>query len=514
VFVDQYGADQEDVIRNRIGETRSLRKLLAPKTARSDAPRQLVEVRHLTLDDLTQDVLADARLVVVAGLHDPAASTALLREYVQQGGQLVIAAGGTFDPEAWNDAGWNGGAGILPLPLLKQPIGEVPEAAGSELKIFHLSFESLLGEDFFQLANVPESELRDLYSEPFFFKAVEVDATAETLSAWRDAEIKRLEKEDALLRAANEQREEIAAREAEGQLSDTDRSAKRDIEARLRAMRPQWLTWAAAAGNFAASQEDSLPLDPAERALRIQTLAQNHTPQVLARFDTDRRPPYLVSRRIGRGEVIFAASGLSSSWNTLSTTSAVLIFDRILRSMTQSTLPRRNYPAMERLVLPLPREEPNLTVSLARPGQRLAEEPLDVGYIGAGQSAEAVERGVTVTGLLERGVYRVAGFRSTSGNDLPPEARDKPVWEVPIVISGSGEESQLDPLSREQFETLAAGANLRWIGPAEDISLAGVAIRGQTSWWWLVLLVLVLLVLEMSVLAWPALRTSPEGAAA
>lgn len=99
VFIDQFGPDAEDAIQGRLGETRHLRKLLAPKTSRSDAPRQLVNVRHITQESLTQDVLADARLVVIAGLREPGAMVPLLRDYVRQGGQLVIAAGGDFDPD-------------------------------------------------------------------------------------------------------------------------------------------------------------------------------------------------------------------------------------------------------------------------------------------------------------------------------------------------------------------------------------------------------------------------------
>ena len=46
VFVDQYGED-EDPIRFRFGETLRLRKLLAPKAVREDAPRQVVKIRHV-----------------------------------------------------------------------------------------------------------------------------------------------------------------------------------------------------------------------------------------------------------------------------------------------------------------------------------------------------------------------------------------------------------------------------------------------------------------------------------
>jgi len=199
---------------------------------------------------------------------------------------------------------------------------------------------------------------------------------------------------------------------------------------------------------------------------------------------------------------MFCSTGLLSSWNTLPKTNAVLIFDRILRAMTQSTLPRRNFPATLRLALPLPPQEQNLIVSLARPGKKQEDEPLDVGYISPDQ------RGVTLTALLARGVYRVRGIRPSLAPASAPAA-DKPVWDVPLVVSGPAEESDLTALTREQFDEVAVRANLRWVGAGDEISLAGVAIRGQTSWWWLVLFVLTLLLVEMSVLAWPTLQPEP-----
>ena len=47
----------------------------------------------------------------------------LLREYVEQGGQLVIAAGGEFDPVAWQKRGLARGRGILPAPLEPDFVG-------------------------------------------------------------------------------------------------------------------------------------------------------------------------------------------------------------------------------------------------------------------------------------------------------------------------------------------------------------------------------------------------------
>ena len=70
--------------------------------------------------------------------------------YVEQGGQLVIAAGGDFDPAAWNEAAWLDGAGILPAPLKPQMVGKTPEEATGDtmLKPFFISFPSVAGNDY------------------------------------------------------------------------------------------------------------------------------------------------------------------------------------------------------------------------------------------------------------------------------------------------------------------------------------------------------------------------------
>lgn len=494
VFVDQYGPEQEDAIKGRLGETRHLRKLLAPKSSRADAPRQLVSVRHLTQEELTQDALADARLVVIAGLREPGSLVPLLRDYVRQGGQLVIAAGADFDPAAWNDAAWQGGNGILPLPLAREPLGETPDVAGENLKPFFLSFDSLAGEDYFHIAGIGEAELRDLYAEPFFFKAAAVDSSPEVLATWKQAEIKRLEDELTQLAGLRQA--------ATGKKDEGDEPAPAIDPAKLRELRPNWLSWAAEAGDLA---EPVLPEDAAQRQRLLETLAQAHAPHVLARYDLPGRPAFLVARPIGRGEVLFCSTGLLSPWNTLPKTNAILIFDRILRGLTQNTLPRRNFAATERLTLPLPPSEQNLIVTLARPGQKLADEPLDVGYIGPDQ------RGVQVTNLYQRGIYRVTGYRPSLSEQAPLVA-DKPVWDLPLVVSGDAAESDLTPLTRSQFEDAATAADFRWVGAGEEISLAGTAISGQNTWWWLVLVVLALLLVEMTVLAWPTFQPTAVAA--
>ena len=85
VFVDQYGAE-EDGKRNRYGETRHLRRLLAPVTERAATrPGSWSNVRHVKIDQLDRDMLKDARLVVIAGVASPEGAVALLRDYVGRG---------------------------------------------------------------------------------------------------------------------------------------------------------------------------------------------------------------------------------------------------------------------------------------------------------------------------------------------------------------------------------------------------------------------------------------------
>ena len=76
-----------------------------------------------------------------------------------------------------------------------------------------------------------------------------------------------------------------------------------------------------------------------------------------------------------------------------------------------------------------------------------------------------------------------------------------------MAVNGRAAESELTPLARDEFETRVGSAGLRWVGPDEEISLQGSQIRGQESWWWLILAVLGLLLLEVMMLAAPLWRT-------
>ena len=72
VFVDQHG-EGEEVSKGRIGETGPFRWMLAPNLAGESQARPLIQVRHTTIDRLDRKLLADARMVVIAGVADPGA---------------------------------------------------------------------------------------------------------------------------------------------------------------------------------------------------------------------------------------------------------------------------------------------------------------------------------------------------------------------------------------------------------------------------------------------------------
>jgi hypothetical protein len=510
VFIDQYGADEENPAQNRLGETRHLRKLLAPVASHGEMQRQLIKVRHLSVEQLQQDAINDARVVAIAGVQRlQHTQVQVLRDYVQQGGQLLIGAGADFDPAAWSETAWLHGQGILPLPLKREAIGEVPQP-GATPKTFSLSFESLGNNPFFKLAGVPENDLRDIYAEPYFFKAVDVDSSDDALKSLRTSLAALLSEQLDELAAIDARETDLIRKETGGELSESERQQRLADAARRRELRPEWLTWTASA-EFPAEAE--LPKEKSQRDRRLDDLVNASTPQVIARFTSDRGPAFLVQRQIGRGKVIFCSSGLLSSWNTLPKTNAIVMFDRILRNMIKATLPARNIDPTDQLTLPLPREDQQVIAQLQRPGG-LEPEPIDVGFIGKDQ------RGVTLHGLLQRGLYTVSA-KATALSADPALAEQGNVWEVPLAVNGGTnasesdtDESDLAPLSAGRFAELTEGSQLRWVEEGDEISLAGAAIRGQNLWWYLAAAVLLLLIAEMIVLAWPQLSaiSNPQSA--
>jgi len=129
------------------------------------------------MNELSASLLGNARLVVIAGVHSPTPTAVeLLRQYVEDGGQLLITAGAAFQPAAWNSAAWNDGQGILPVALAAEWIGGLPDAETDAAISFHLDPASFR-RDVFAL-RVSDSQWNELIRAPFFYQAVRVDSNA------------------------------------------------------------------------------------------------------------------------------------------------------------------------------------------------------------------------------------------------------------------------------------------------------------------------------------------------
>ncbi len=124
--------------KNQYGETFLLRRLLAPVTIRGDFGRQLIQVRHLRIDELDREALAGCP---AGGDRRRRGSRRRRRACCgitcEQGGQLVICAGGEFDPAAWQAVGL-AGRGRHSARSAGQPAGR-PVAFGGQRAVAAVS---------------------------------------------------------------------------------------------------------------------------------------------------------------------------------------------------------------------------------------------------------------------------------------------------------------------------------------------------------------------------------------
>ena len=484
VFIDQYG-DTEDLDRNEVGETYRLRRLLAPQTATDDETgRQLIRIRHLTVDRVDREVLSDARLVVIAGVESPGDSVPVLRQYVEQGGALVIAAGADFDIDRWQEEGWLDGAGILPAPLDIEPIGELPEVTLGEIQAFFLDFRSLQ-HDYFLIEGESPEALTDLYRMPTFFKAVSVNVSSSVVDDLVELEARRIEDARRVLSEIAERRTEYEELERQGNVNDQIADQHAVDEERRSELSPAWLSWADADRR---SQLDELS---------PQALARK--PRILARYSKN-ESPFLVERQIGAGRVFFFSSGLYSSWNIeLTSSNAILMFDRILRQLLQDSLPRRNFETGDDVALAAQKSE-RLRWDLRLPDQtqqNLVVEALSASRFGV------VVRDADTQGHYAVRATDVSAGDAVAGADGKPGNENGSVTSVPLAFNCPGDESRIEPLDSLAFRERMGEGTWRWLESGESISLEGSQVRGRDFWKWLVVAVVIFLLAEMAILAWP-----------
>ena len=456
VFVDQYG-EEESLDSGQVGETYRLRRLLAPRPAEG-AYESLVAVRRRTIEQLSLPDLEDARLVVVAGVELPTnEAVSLLRQYVEQGGSLVITAGANFDPAAWNEVAWLDGQGLLPLPLAATPFGIRPSqaAAGSRIEPFRLE-TSGLSHPFFQIEGESSESLTSLWSQPFFFQALAVDDSEETIRQAVEEEARRIAAE----------RTALAAGASEFDLA------------------PSWLLWK----NQRRAAGGDNPDADRPGALSPDELAERSVPRVLARFAKQGAGgtglPYLVERRLGYGRVLLLTAGISSDWDTLSQTNAIVLLDRITRSLLEETLPARNFAAGDTVTMPIERQS-EVTYTVETPDGDSRPVPLDA--TGAGFVVRLEDTSIA-------GIYSVTTRRESG--DLA-----EPIDRRVLAVNGPIEESDLTRLTATQLNERFGTDAMRFVGPNEAISFTGGTTRGEDLWRWLAVAVLACLLLEMAVAA-------------
>lgn len=485
VFIDQWNDQDEDPRRGRFGETWNLRKLLAPVLSSRPDTEQLIQIRHHTFNDLDEatlkETLRDTRLTVIAGVASPPEyAVAILRQYVRQGGQLFIASGGDFDPQRWTESAWLDGSGILPLPLEATPQGEDIETAGDRLQPFRIATTGLLDHAYFRLTDLEESALIDLYTDPLFFKTVvprRDDAAIEAIRA---------EQQTYWENRLGQDPQKQASSEAD------------DFQ--------PWLVWQQETpletdiSDSAASGDDN----QAAQALKIEQMVSRSLPQTLARYDNG--VDFVVQRQIGKGNVVMMTTGIQSRWNTLATTNAIIVCDRILRSMIASTLPRRNFPVGSSATLVLPPRAGETSPMLVGPdGQRPI--PLPIRFV------DGQFRGVRLETLESSGLHRIelestaaqpSGPMGENGGGSSVRSIAGSENHIPISVEQATLESELNYLDAETFAGLGLGDQLTWVESGETIRLVGGRVYGHNWWKYLIGLLLVILLIEMLVAASPA----------
>jgi hypothetical protein len=476
VFIDQYGREEKPSL-NQYGETFPLRRLLAPKTSRQEDDKQLVEVRHRKAAEVTQEDLKDARLVAIAGIKAPTDKLVrLLREYVEQGGVVFLAAGGEFDPMAWQQEAFLDGAGILPAPLKPVMIGKLPVGDAQDPEVFHLA-PATMSDPIFQL-DMPAQELADMLTAPFFYKAVAVDMSA---GAAMDAvERKRIEARRTWLKANDDNEKLWAEQERKGQFAAADKDRREADRLARKDMEPKWLLWSVRPEK-----------DPADMA--VEELVRRGQPQVMGQYDNGE--VFAVRRDIGLGRVIMMTTGCWPQWNNLAVEQSVLLLDQALRGLMTRALPKRTFGPVNEVVVPIDPADQGADFTIRGPDEEHAR-PISV------EALSQTSFGLIVRSVEQRGVYRIHRQRSSPKGGAPKDDS----WTMLLAVNGPSEEGELASIDEEGLRQRMGTADFRWLSGEQDLRLEGMALVGHNYWKYLMAMAMACLLGEMLFLAAPALR--------
>ncbi|MDZ4684213.1 MAG: hypothetical protein SH850_03935, partial [Planctomycetaceae bacterium] len=221
---------------------------------------------------------------------------------------------------------------------------------------------------------------------------------------------------------------------------------------------------------------------------RSAETSQPNAQRVLAMF-SDGRTPWVIEHRLGRGRVVWFASGVSSDWNLLRTSGAMYVFHRLMSRLMSDTLPIRNFTTGDRIAFALPAGEAR-RYQLTRPAGLTEALPTE--------AIDADVTGVWVRRPVTAGPYRIATDAASNG---PSEVAD-----VRFCVQAPASESDLAMLSPEALRTQLGTGSARVLEVDELPRVTGGALRGQSLWRWLLAAMLAALLIEMAILAAPAWR--------
>jgi hypothetical protein len=193
--------------------------------------------------------------------------------------------------------------------------------------------------------------------------------------------------------------------------------------------------------------------------------------------------------------VLLFTTGVFRDWNTLTSTDAVVIFDRIFRDLLERTLPRRNLASTGQMVFPIPSELRGARFTLADPAGK--EEMLSVDALGGDRY------GVSIGNLAERGIWRLV---ARTAKEHSPSGAEAKVLDAALAANGPAEESELRFVGEAGLRERLPEAEYRWIGSGDSIRLTAGPAAARDLWKWIMAAVLLGLFAETAILAWPLAR--------
>jgi hypothetical protein len=111
-----------------LGATGFLRAALQPFTEAGVQPADLIETQTVAWDEFAEEHLAGKRAVVLANVARLADDQlAAVEAFVRKGGGLLIFPGDRADLEWWNQQGFAGGSGLVPMRIASV-VGGLPDA--------------------------------------------------------------------------------------------------------------------------------------------------------------------------------------------------------------------------------------------------------------------------------------------------------------------------------------------------------------------------------------------------